>query len=67
MGGLIADTLFAIHELRISVIQDPITKEWLWRGKWYDHYPRKEIEEYNARYDEYMERKFDEMRDEGRA
>ena len=44
--------------------QDPVTKEWLWRGKWYAQYPRREIEEYNARYDEWMERKLDEMRDE---
>jgi hypothetical protein len=33
-------------------------------GKWHDRYPADEIEKYNSVYDEYMERKFDEMRDE---
>ena len=43
--------------------QDEITKEWFFNGKWYDLYPHQEVNEYNARYDEYLERKLDEKRD----
>lgn len=43
--------------------QDELTHEWWFNGKWHDEYPGKEVEEYNSRYDEYMERKFDEMRE----
>jgi len=44
--------------------QDDLTKEWLFNGKWHDTYPTKEVEDWNDRYDEYMERKLDEKREE---
>ena len=43
--------------------QDPCTGEWLWRGKWYDRYPAKEIKEYEEAIDDYWERRLDESRD----
>lgn len=45
--------------------KDELTGEWFFNGKWYGAYPAKEIKENHNRYDEYMEHKFDEMRDEG--
>ncbi len=42
------------------------TGEWLWNGQYFDHYPGEELEEYEGQLDEYWERKFDEMRDEGK-
>ena len=42
------------------------TGEWLWRGKYYDHYPSEEAEEYEGQLDEYWERKLDERREESR-
>ena len=46
--------------------KDELTGEWLFEGKWYDEYPHKEVDEQHSRYDEYMEYKYDEMRDEGK-
>jgi len=46
--------------------QDDLTHEWFWRGKWYDHYPYDEVEDYNERRDRYLEDKHDGLRDEGR-
>ena len=46
--------------------QDGLTGEWFFEGKWYDEYPHKEVDAQNSRYDEYMEYKYDEMRDEGK-
>jgi hypothetical protein len=46
--------------------QDPLTREWFFNGKWHDHYPGREEEEYNQKYDQYMEEKLDYLRDEGK-
>jgi hypothetical protein len=45
--------------------QDSETGEWFFNGKYYDHYPGQEVEDWNESYDRYMEDKADEMRDEG--
>jgi hypothetical protein len=44
--------------------QDELTGEWFFNGKWYDEYPNHEAQDYNERYDEWMETKFDEKREE---
>ena len=45
--------------------QDELTGEWFFNGQWYDSHPSEEQREYNDRYDEWMESKLDEKRDEG--
>jgi hypothetical protein len=35
-----------IHFKQDEIIHEPITDEYIWNGKWYDHYPTKEIEEW---------------------
>ena len=47
--------------------KDELTGEWFFNGKWYNDYPSEEANDYNDRYDEWQETKFDEMRDEGRT
>ena len=45
------------------VKKDPVTGEYFFNGKWYDHYPAKEVEDFEGAVDEYWERKLDEKRD----
>ena len=42
-----------------GAIKDQMTGEWWFNGRWYDHYPAKEIEDYNGRMDEWAERKWE--------
>ena len=44
--------------------KDELTHEWFFNGKWYENYPGKEVEDYNEKYERYLEQKFDEMREE---
>ncbi len=44
------------------VKHDPTTDEYYFNGKWYDHYPAEEVEDYQSRYDEAQERKWEERR-----
>ena len=43
---------------------DPVTGEYFWNGKWYDSYPKDEVDEYNMKHDMWMESKFEEKREE---
>ena len=42
---------------------DGATGEWFFNDKWYDHYPAKEIKEYQDALDEHLERKHDERKE----
>jgi hypothetical protein len=55
-----------IRNKKYSARQDPETGEWFFNGKWHDHYPYQEVQDWNESYDRYMEDKFDRMRDEGK-
>ena len=53
-----------IRKKKYYARQDPETREWFFKCKWYGDYPGQEVDDWNESYDRYMEDKFDEKRDE---